>query len=92
MKFQQNPGLAAFLKSTGNKVLLECCYDTVWGNGYPLSDPDCINGQTYTSQGIQGEMLEEIREILHAPLDFPPNLLLSGHTTDVLENQATPND
>ena len=35
-KFQQNPDLAAFLKSTANKVLLECCYDNVWGNGFPL--------------------------------------------------------
>ena len=91
-KFQQNPGLAAFLKSTGNKVLLECCYDTIWGNGYPLSDPDCINGQTYTSQGIQGEMLEEIREILHTPPDYPPSMLLSGNAADAPENPVTSNE
>ena len=28
-KFQQNGGLAAFLKNMGDKTLLECCYDTV---------------------------------------------------------------
>ena len=28
-KFQQNEGLAAFLKNRGDKTLLECCYDTV---------------------------------------------------------------
>ena len=59
-KFQQNGGLAAFLKNTGDKTLLECCYDTVWGNGIPLSSPDCIKSNKYKYQGIQGEMLEEI--------------------------------
>ena len=63
-KFHQNKGLAAFLKNTGSKTLLECCYDKVWGNGYPLSDPKCIDPDTYESQGILGEMLEEIRSIL----------------------------
>ena len=41
-KFKQNPGLADFLKSTGNKTILECCYDEVWGNGVPLTNPKCI--------------------------------------------------
>ena len=63
-KFRQNKGLAAFLKNTGSRTLLECCYDKVWGNGYPLSDPKCIDPDTYESQGILGEMLEEIRTIL----------------------------
>ena len=63
-KFRQNKGLAAFLINTGSKTLLECCYDKVWGNGYPLSDPKCIDPDTYDSQGILGEMLEEIRSIL----------------------------
>ena len=63
-KFEQNPGLAAFLKSTGNKSIIECCYDDVWGNGKPLSDPECIDSTKYNSQGILGEILEEIRDIL----------------------------
>ena len=65
-KFQQNGGLAAFLKNMGDKTLLECCYDTVWGNGIPLSSPDCIKTNKYKYQGIQGEMLEEIRAILQS--------------------------
>ena len=65
-KFQQNGGLAAFLKITDDKTLLECCYDTVWGNGIPLSSPDCIKTNKYKLQGIQGEMLEEIRAILQS--------------------------
>ena len=59
-KFQQNPGLAAFLKNTGDKTLLECCYDTVWGNGIPLSSEECIVTSKYKNQGIQGEMLEMV--------------------------------
>ena len=65
-KFQQKGGLAAFLKNTGDKTLLECCYDTVWGNGIPLSSPDCIKTNKYKHQGIQGEMLEEIHAILQS--------------------------
>ena len=30
-KFQQNSGLAAYLKNTGDKTLLGCCYDNIWG-------------------------------------------------------------
>ena len=48
-KFQQNPGIASFLKNTGNKTILECCYDDVWGNGKPLSDPACINPSVYVN-------------------------------------------
>ena len=65
-KFQQNGGLADFLKNTGDKTLLECCYNTVWGNGIPLSSPNCIKTNKYKHQGIQGEMLEEIRAILQS--------------------------
>ena len=63
-KFQQNPGLAAFLKNTGDKTLLEGCYDTVWGNGIPLSSEECIMTAKYKNQGIQGEMLEMVRATL----------------------------
>ena len=79
-KFQQNPGLGAFLKNTGDKTLLECCFDNVWGNGHPMSDPDCLNPQVYTKQGIQGEMLEEIREILRTPSPTTQESFLSGNS------------
>ena len=38
-KFQQNPGLSSFLRNTGNRTILECCYHDVWGNGLPPGDP-----------------------------------------------------
>ena len=63
-KFQQNVGIASFLKNTGTKTILECCYDEVWGNSIPLSNPDCINPKKFKNQGILGSMLEQVREIL----------------------------
>ena len=69
-KFQQNPGLAAFLKNTGDKTLLECYYDTTWGNGIPLSNEECIITDKYKHQGIQGEMLEKICGTLRSQLEL----------------------
>ena len=58
--------LSELIGYTGDKTLLECCYDTVWGNGIPLSSPDCIKTNKCKHQGIQGEMLEEICAILQS--------------------------
>ena len=63
-KFQQNVGIASYLKTTGTKTLLECSYDDVWGNSIPLSNPNCINPAEYKHQGILGSMLEEVRDHL----------------------------
>ena len=72
-KFQQNPGIASFLKNTGNKTLIECCYDKIWGCGIPLSNPECINLTPDCKQGILGEMLEQIRTELQQPsMDSSP--------------------
>ena len=65
-KFEQNPGLSSFLRKTGNKTILECCYDDVWGNGLPLSDPKCLDPKVYEKQGILGFMLENITRELNA--------------------------
>ena len=64
VKFQQNPGLAAFLKNTGDKTIVECCYDKTWWNGIPLSNPLCTDPKTYKKQSILGELLEEVRAAL----------------------------
>ena len=86
-KFQQNSGLAAFLKNTQDKTILECCYDRVWGNGCPLSDPNCINPNSYKSQGILGEMLEDIRDILNNPDSF--SIVPSNETSLESEHEET---
>ena len=57
-KFEQNPGLSSFLRNTWNKTIHECCYNNVWGNGLPLSDPRCLDPKVYEKQGILGFMHE----------------------------------
>ena len=86
-KFQQNGGLAAFLKNMGDKTLLECCYDTVWGNDIPLSSPDCIKTNKYKYQGIQGEMLEEIHSILQSASPVHVESTLCGNNSLDREHQ-----
>ena len=60
-KFCQNPRAMQALLETGDKMLVECTKDPVWGNGYPLGHPNSLRIQTWKSKGILGEILEEIR-------------------------------
>ena len=76
VKCQRNSGLAAFLKNTSDKTIVECCYDETWGNGVPLSNPLCIDSKTYKKQGILGEILEDVRVVLlsgNTPSSCPTN-------------------
>ena len=66
-KFQQNPRLSSFLKKTRDRTIFECCYNDVWGNGVPLSNPKCIDPNVFDKQGILGFMLENIRCELNNP-------------------------
>ena len=83
-KFQQNSGLAAFLKNTGDKTLLECCYENIWGNGIPLSSPDYIITSKYKHQGIQGEILEEIHAILHSTIPYHVESIPCGNNQETV--------
>ena len=74
-KFQQNAGIASYLKNTGTKTLLECCYDDIWGNGIPLSNPNCINPAEFKHQGILGSMLEQVRDHLLNSADNETNVM-----------------
>ena len=87
-KFQQNPGLSSFLKNIGNKTILECCYDDVWGNGVPLSNPKCIDPNVFEKQGILGFMLENIRHELNIPPASLQDTSLPLHM-DVTANEAS---
>ena len=42
-KFQQNPSLATTLLKTEDKMLVESCYDKVWGTGKPLFEENCLD-------------------------------------------------
>ena len=58
-KFYQNPmAMDTLLYKTGNKKIVECASDCLWGNGIPLGDPACLDSTKWISQGILGQMLE----------------------------------
>ena len=59
-KFMQNPRAMQALLETGQKKLVECTYDTLWGNGIPLHQPTCLNQHLWKKQGLLGEILQEI--------------------------------
>ena len=48
----------------------------MWGNGIPLTNPKCIDPDSYKQQGILGEMLERIRHevrLLENSTTFKPD-------------------
>ena len=61
-KFMQNPRAMQALLETGHKKLVECTYDTLWGNGIPLHQSTCLNQHLWKNQGILGELLQEIHQ------------------------------
>ena len=60
VKFFQNPELAKMFEITGNKLLVEACYEKLWGTGIPLHHPNCLDQSLWTNPGIMSEMLGEI--------------------------------
>ena len=63
-KFLQNHNLSNILKSTGSQTLVESSYDTLWGTGIPLHREDCLNNSAWTSIGLLGMILMDIRNEL----------------------------
>ena len=64
-KFFQNPDLARMLEMTGSKLLVEACYEKLWGTGIPLHHPNCLDKNLWANPGIMSEMLGEIRDELN---------------------------
>ena len=60
-KFYQNNDLHDYLINTGNKKIVECCSDKLWGNGVPLHEEDCLQPLKWSQQGLLGEILVDIR-------------------------------
>ena len=46
---------------TGNKKIVECCNDKLWGKGVPLNEEECLNQSKWIHQGLLGEILVDIR-------------------------------
>ena len=65
-KFDQNPKLKTILLNTGSKTLVECSWDKIWGTGYPLSQPECLDAENWKSPGLLGTLLMAAREKIKA--------------------------
>ena len=61
-KFTQNPSLLRILLSTGNKLLVECSKDSIWGTGVPLYRWDCLQKRHWAGNGKLSDLLMEIRD------------------------------
>ena len=60
-KFEQNPNLLNLLKSTGNKCIVECAYDRLWGCGIPLNEENCFEEAEWSGDNLLGKILMRIR-------------------------------
>ena len=84
-KFDQNLKLKTILLNTGDKTLIECSWDQVWGTGCPLSRPDCLDADNWESQGLLGTMFMAVRKKLKlvTPVQTLQNIPpLASTTTD----------
>ena len=59
--FQNPPAMDTLISKTGSKTIVECAADRLWGTGIPLNDPTCLDPQKWITQGIMGQILEDIR-------------------------------
>ena len=66
-KFVQHEWLKKLLLETGNKCIVECTPNIIWGTGVALSDKDALNKNKWNGEGetgLMGSMLMKIREEL----------------------------
>ena len=66
-----NTSLGGLLLTTGQKKIVEACYDSLCGTGVPLKDKDCLKEHKWKNIGVQGEILMEVRELLSEQLSHP---------------------
>ena len=71
-KFMSSTLLQNKLLDTGNKTIVECCWDKMWGTGVPLHVDNCLDKSQWASQGILGEVLQELRTKLKNSTTCPP--------------------
>ena len=52
--------LDTLIYKTGHKRIVECASDRLWGTGLSLGNPDRLDSSKWISQGILGQILEDI--------------------------------
>ena len=60
-KFTQNLTLLQTLLSTGDKLLVECSKDNIWGTEVPFFRWDCLQKRHWAGNGKLSDQLMEIR-------------------------------
>lgn len=66
-KFGQDPALGAFLKETGESILVECSpRDRIWGIGMGASNPDARDPAKWRGKNLLGFALVEARRQLRS--------------------------
>ena len=64
-KFGQHPELAAYLRSTGRRVIVEASpYDAIWGVAMPESDPNVAHPLRWRGLNLLGFALMDVRDEL----------------------------
>lgn len=64
-KFSQNPELAAYLKESNKRILVEASpRDRIWGIGMGQSNPDADNPMKWRGQNLLGFVLTDVRDEL----------------------------
>jgi ribA/ribD-fused uncharacterized protein len=68
LKFSQHPDLLAFLRHTGDRVLVEASpSDRVWGIGLAATDADADRPSRWRGENLLGFALMEVRRRLATP-------------------------
>ena len=60
-KFRQNTKLKNTLLQTGDKIIVECSYDKIWGSGIHLNNVNALNKETWVGNNLLGKILMDIR-------------------------------
>lgn len=64
-KFAQNPALREYLKTTGNRILVEASpRDKIWGIGIGKSNPQAENPLSWRGKNLLGFALTQVRDNL----------------------------
>ncbi|WP_079909041.1 NADAR family protein [Paenibacillus sp. 32352] len=68
-KFEQNPELWNYMKTTGNRILVEASpVDRIWGIGLAKDDPCAHNPMNWQGKNLLGFALTEVRDHLSKQL------------------------
>ena len=68
-KFRQNTELKNTLIQTGDKNIVECSYDKIWGSDIHLNNVNALNKETWVGNNLLGKILMDIRNDINIEND-----------------------